>query len=214
MNKPNYHLQMMNIIQDFEQALPKKSLLLHICCAPCASYCLELLTQYFDITLLYYNPNISDIEEYELRKKEVLRLVDFYQGKVKYLDTGWQNDDFVKIAKGYEHCVEGGERCARCYQLRLDYTARVCKEMGFDYFASTLSISPHKNSLLLNKIGEQCGAQYGVVHLPNDFKKNEGYKRSCVLSEQFGFYRQDYCGCEFSKRESMERANNCPAQNN
>lgn len=199
MNKPNYHIEMMNIIKDFEQAFPRKSLLLHICCAPCASYCLELLTKYFDVTLLYYNPNISDLDEYELRKTEVLRLVDYYGGKVKFLDTGWQNEDFVAISKGYEDSKEGGPRCARCYDLRLGYTARKCKELGYDYFASTLSISPHKNSNLLNQIGQVCAERYGASYLPNDFKKNDGYKRSCLLSQQFGFYRQNFCGCVYSK---------------
>ena len=196
----NYHEQMCQIIEDNEKRGIRPRLLLHICCAPCAGVCLERLVGAFEITLLFYNPNITDIKEYELRKSEVLRLVQSWDGKVKFLDTGHQKSDFEKIAAGRESCPEGGERCMACYALRLSYTAQVAMREGYDYFASTLSVSPHKDSNKLNEIGKACEAKYGVKHLPNDFKKKDGYKRSCEISARMGFYRQNYCGCEYSKR--------------
>ncbi|MGN0770985.1 MAG: epoxyqueuosine reductase QueH [Christensenellales bacterium] len=197
--KENYYQQMTDVIQNNARMGIRPRLLLHVCCAPCAGACLELLAEPFDVTLLFYNPNITDEQEYLLRKNEVLRLVDSYDGKVKLLDTGHQKSDFYKISAGRENCPEGGERCRACYAMRLAFTAQIAKRDGYDYFASTLSVSPHKDSAVLNEIGISCQQRYGVKHLPNDFKKKEGYKRSCAISRQMGFYRQNYCGCEFSK---------------
>ena len=196
----NYHKQMCQIIDDNVKRGGKPRLLLHICCASCAGVCIERLVDAFDVTLLFYNPNITDDEEYSLRKNEVMRLVESWGGKVKFLDTGHQKEHFEKIAEGRENCPEGGERCLACYTLRLSYTAQTAKREGYEYFASTLSVSPHKNSQKLNEIGAVCESKYGVKHLPNDFKKQEGYKRSCEISARMGFYRQNYCGCEYSKR--------------
>lgn len=198
----NYYQQMCDIIQSNEKLGIRPRLLLHICCAPCAGVCLERLVDAFDVTLLFYNPNITDEQEYELRKKEVLRLVKSWDGKVKFLDTGHQKESFDIIAEGRENCPEGGERCMACYALRLSYTAQMAVQEGFEYFASTLSVSPHKDSKKLNEIGKVCEVKYGIRHLPNDFKKKDGYKRSCEISAQMGFYRQNYCGCEFSKAKS------------
>ena len=198
----NYYQQMCDIIQSNEKLGIRPRLLLHICCAPCAGVCLERLVDAFDVTLLFYNPNITDEQEYELRKKEVLRLVKSWDGKVKFLDTGHQKESFDIIAEGRENCPEGGERCMACYALRLSYTAQMAVQEGFEYFASTLSVSPHKDSKKLNEIGKACEVKYGIRHLPNDFKKKDGYKRSCEISAQMGFYRQNYCGCEFSKAKS------------
>lgn len=199
----NYHEQMCQIIEDNVKRGIKPRLLLHICCAPCAGVCIERLVDAFEVTLLFYNPNVTDEKEYALRKNEALRLVESWDGKVKFLDTGHQKADFEKIAEGRENCPEGGERCMACYALRLSYTARVAKREGYDYFASTLSVSPHKDSKKLNEIGKACEEKYGVKHLPNDFKKKDGYKRSCEISAQMGFYRQNYCGCEYSKRDNV-----------
>jgi hypothetical protein len=184
------------------------TLLLHSCCAPCSSYTLEYLSRYFAITVFYYNPNIYPSEEYYRRVEEQQRLIaemDFVH-PVSFVEGDYDTDRFYEIAKGLEHLPEGGERCFRCYRLRLEQAAAVAKEGGFDYFTTTLSISPHKNAGKLNEIGEALSHQYGVRHLPADFKKKEGYKRSIVLSEEHDLYRQDYCGCVFSQQESRRRA--------
>lgn len=201
MNKINYQKELEKIIQSNTREDTLPSLLLHSCCAPCSSYTIEYLSQYFKITVLYYNPNISPVEEYEKRKKEQIRLINEMETKnpVSFLDCDYNNAEFENIAKGYENCKEGGERCFRCYELRLDKTALLAKENGFDYFCTTLSISPLKNSQKINEIGFDIENKYGVKWLPSDFKKREGYKRSIVLSRQYNLYRQNFCGCIYSK---------------
>lgn len=183
------------------------SLLLHSCCAPCSSYTLEYLTQYFNITVFYYNPNISPAEEFFKRVAEQKRLISELPVKnpVSFIEGDYDYSEFLEAVKGLEHIPEGGERCFACYRLRLERTARLAAEMGFDYFATTLSISPYKNAEKLNEIAEELSGVYGVSALPCDFKKRGGYKRSIELSAIYGLYRQDYCGCAFSRRESEER---------
>lgn len=203
MNKVNYQKLLDEIIMKNEREDITPSLLLHSCCAPCSSYTIEYLSQYFSITVLYYNPNISEQAEYEKRKAEQIRLINSMpvKNKVDFLDCGYDSDEFFDIAKGYEDCREGGERCFRCYRLRLEKTARTARDSGFDYFCTTLSISPLKNAQKINQIGYETEKKYGVAWLPSDFKKREGYKRSIELSRAFDLYRQNYCGCIYSKRE-------------
>lgn len=203
MNKVNYQKLLDEIIMKNEREDITPSLLLHSCCAPCSSYTIEYLSQYFSITVLYYNPNISEQAEYEKRKAEQIRLINSMpvKNKVDFLDCGYDSDEFFDIAKGYEDCREGGERCFRCYRLRLEKTARTARDSGFDYFCTTLSISPLKNAQKINQIGYETEKKYGVAWLPSDFKKREGYKRSIELSREFDLYRQNYCGCIYSKRE-------------
>ena len=202
----------MNAQQILDQtlaALPqgeRPTLLLHACCAPCSSYVLEYLAKYFRITLFFYNPNIAPEEEYRFRLDELRRLVREMSlgGDVSVLEGNYAPDHFHALAKGLESLPEGGSRCSLCYRLRLSETARMAAEGGFDYFCTTLSISPYKNAAWLNEIGQEEGTRYGVKYLVSDFKKKNGYKRSCELSEQYGLYRQDYCGCVYSK-EARER---------
>ncbi len=205
----NYQLELEKIIKKNEKEGILPSLFLHSCCAPCSSYCLEYLTNYFKITIFYYNPNISPIEEYKKRVEEQKRLIDTLNEKVKhtitFIEGEYKPEDFYEMAKGMEHLKEGGERCFGCYELRLREAAILAKENGFDYFTTTLSISPHKNAQKLNEIGEMLSKEYGICHLPADFKKKNGYKRSIELSKEYDLYRQDYCGCVFSKREYYER---------
>lgn len=203
MNKINYQKQLDSIIEHNEREDILPSLLLHSCCAPCSSYTIEYLSKHFNITVLYYNPNISPVEEYEKRKAEQIRLINSMptKNKVSFLDCDYDSSEFFDIARGYEHCREGGERCFRCYELRIDKTAQLAKENGFDYFCTTLSISPLKNAQKINEIGFKLSEKYGVSWLPSDFKKREGYKRSIELSREYGLYRQNFCGCVYSKRE-------------
>lgn len=203
MNKVNYQKLLDEIIMKNEREDIMPSLLLHSCCAPCSSYTIEYLSQYFSITVLYYNPNISEQAEYEKRKAEQIRLINSMpvKNKVRFLACGYDSGEFFDIAKGYEDCREGGERCFRCYRLRLEKTARTARDNGFDYFCTTLSISPLKNARKINQIGYETEKKYGVAWLPSDFKKREGYKRSIELSKVFDLYRQNYCGCIYSKRE-------------
>lgn len=203
MNKVNYQKLLDEIIMKNEREDIMPSLLLHSCCAPCSSYTIEYLSQYFSITVLYYNPNISEQAEYEKRKAEQIRLINSMpvKNKVDFLDCRYDSGEFFDIAKGYEDCREGGERCFRCYRLRLEKTARTARDNGFDYFCTTLSISPLKNARKINQIGYETEKKYGVAWLPSDFKKREGYKRSIELSRAFDLYRQNYCGCIYSKRE-------------
>ena len=179
-----------------ESRIPK--LFLHSCCAPCSSYVLEYLSDYFCITIYYYNPNITLQEEYEKRLGEQMRLIN--QLPVKYpvslLEGNYNPQDFFDIAKGMEELKEGEQRCYQCYQFRLSDTAKKAKELGFDYFATTLSVSPYKNAEWINAIGERLGAEYGVSYLYADFKKKNGYQRSIELSKQYNLYRQEYCGCK------------------
>lgn len=180
------------------------SLLLHSCCAPCSSYVLEYLSKYFKITVLYYNPNISPQEEYIHRLKEEKRLISemSFENPVSIIDCSYDSQEFFRCAKGFEKEPEGGKRCEKCFDLRLSYTAKTAKEKGFDYFATTLTISPLKNAQLINEIGESLGEKFKVKYLCSDFKKKEGYKRSIILSKEYNLYRQNYCGCIFSKAES------------
>lgn len=176
------------------------TLLLHSCCAPCSSYVLEYLSQYFNITVFYYNPNIFPESEYHHRVQEQQNLINAMPCKhpVSFLAGNYDNEKFLAMAKGLEDVKEGGIRCFQCYELRLREAAVVAKEKDFDYFTTTLSISPLKNAEKLNEIGRMLEAEYGVEYLQSDFKKKNGYKRSTELSKEYGLYRQDYCGCEFS----------------
>lgn len=196
----NYQLMLDKEIEDILRSGEKKTLLLHSCCAPCSSYVLEYLSSYFDITVFYYNPNITSEKEYRYRTDEVKRLIDEMKLKdsVKFTEGKYDTDSFFDMAKGHEDEPEGGERCFKCYRLRLREAAEYAKKNGFDYFTTTLSISPYKNAEKLNSIGNELGEEYGVKYLFSDFKKKNGYKRSIELSEKYGLYRQDYCGCIYS----------------
>ena len=204
----NYSAMLEEIIKGIETSGIKKSLLLHACCAPCSSYVLEYLSKYFDITILFFNPNISPEEEYKFRENELLRLIGEMPlpSCVKLISGRYCPEEFYQLAKGLEELDEGGERCQKCYELRLAETARIAKEGGFDYFTTTLSISPYKNAKWLNDIGKEQGDVVGVDYLFSDFKKKNGYKRSCELSVEYGLYRQNYCGCEFSRKAAEKRA--------
>lgn len=201
MPKINYQKQLDNIIKNLQDT---PTLLLHSCCAPCSSYCIEYLSQYFKITVLYYNPNIYPEAEYEKRKAEQKRLINEMDTKypVKMLDCDFESEKFYLSVKGLEICREGGERCFVCYRLRLEKAAVEAKKYSFDYFTTTLTISPLKNAQKINEIGEELSTEYGVKFLPSDFKKREGYKRSIELSKEYNLYRQNYCGCVFSQQEN------------
>ena len=194
--KINYEEKMLNQI---ESAKKGAKLLLHSCCAPSSSACLERLKEHFQITDLYYNPNIEQEEEYEKRKNEQIRFLK-ETGWANFLDCDHDKSAYEEIAKGYESEPERGARCYRCYALRLDKTGQVAKENAFDYFATTLTLSPHKNAEWLNQIGEEVAGRYGVSYLFSDFKKKGGYPRSIALSKEYSLYRQDFCGCKYSKR--------------
>lgn len=206
MQKVNYQRMLDKIIDEIKDYEHIPTLLLHSCCAPCSSYVLEYLSDYFKITVFYYNPNIYPEEEFTKRVKEQERLIMNLpvKNKVDFLKAEYFSDEFYNAVKGLENIREGGERCFKCYRLRLEKTAELAKKMGFDYFTTTLSISPYKNAAKLNEISAELSEKYGVKNLPADFKKREGYKRSIYLSEQYGLYRQNYCGCIFSQRERLE----------
>lgn len=192
--------------EQIKEAGSGKKLLLHACCAPCSSYVLEYLSEFFDITLLYFNPNISPEAEYRKRICEVERLLREMplKSEVGLLEGRYCPEEFFKLAEGLEELPEGGERCFKCYRQRLEETAKAAKEGGFDYFTTTLSISPHKNAEKLNLIGEELEKEYGVRYLYGDFKKRNGYKRSIELSRIYGLYRQNYCGCIYSRRAAEQ----------
>ncbi len=200
----NYQKELDKIIAKLESEKKTATLLLHSCCAPCSSYVLEYLSQYFKITDFFYNPNIDPESEYTKRIVELQRLIDSMPMKhpVSFLAGPYDRDKFYAMAKGLEKVKEGGERCFRCYELRLREAARLAAEGGYDYFTTTLSISPHKNAAKLNEIGNRLGEEYGVAYLPSDFKKKNGFKRSIELSAKYNLYRQNYCGCIFSKMEA------------
>ncbi len=201
--KQNYQLLLDKIINTECRGEKKPTLLLHACCAPCSSYVLEYLSKYFDITLFFYNPNISPKEEHDFRAKELSRLtaeMGLFES-VRLIVGEYEPESFRAVSEGLESLPEGGARCAKCYDLRLSRTARLAAEGGYDFFTTTLSISPYKNAEWLNGIGEARGREYGVRYLNSDFKKRNGYKRSCELSQIYGLYRQDFCGCEYSKKE-------------
>ena len=176
-------------------------MLLHSCCAPCSGYVLAYLNKYFNITVFYYNPNITNKEEYLKRKQEQIRLISELPAinKINILDADYKPEKFFEISKGLEDCREGGERCFKCYKLRLEATAKAAKENNFDYFCTTLTISPLKNAQKINEIGHMLGDEYQIPFLPSDFKKKEGFKKSIELSSQYNLYRQNYCGCIYSK---------------
>lgn len=216
----NYQKELDKILAKLENEQPPR-LFLHSCCAPCSSYVLEYLRKYFQITVFYYNPNISMEPEYRKRVEEQKRLIAAYNEQVKsgaeserkegYLidivEGDYEPERFFEIAKGLEQCPEGGERCFVCFNLRLEETAKKAVEGRYDYFATTLTISPLKNAVKLNEIGEQLAKEYGISWLPSDFKKRNGYKRSIELSKEYDLYRQDYCGCIYSKLEREKEKN-------
>lgn len=204
MNQRNYQRELDNILREIPKG--EKQLFLHSCCAPCSSYVLEYLSVYFLITVFYYNPNISPQEEYRHRMAEQKHLIECLNREggrypIQVLEGEYEPERFFEMARELEHCPEGGERCEGCFRLRLEETARQALAAGADYFTTTLSISPLKNAPLLNRIGEELASTYGISWLPSDFKKKDGYKRSVELSAKYELYRQDYCGCVFSRRE-------------
>ena len=209
-NRRNYDKELMQLLEQGERG---KILFLHSCCAPCSSYVLEYLRSFFRITVFYYNPNITEEEEYRKRVEEQKRLIVAYNAQISkdgkadaafpitIIEGDYAPVSYYETIKGFEQCAEGGERCFRCYELRLRETARRASLAKADYFGTTLTISPLKNAEKLNEIGEALAAEYQVAHLPSDFKKRGGYQRSIVLSAEYDLYRQDYCGCIYSKLE-------------
>ena len=204
MSKVNYQKILDQIIEKHEKEGNRPLLLLHACCAPCSSYVLEYLHRYFRILLCYYNPNIYPEAEYRKRVEELKRFVKEagYEEDTLLLEGPYDPERFFAMAKGMEDLPERGERCRACYRLRMEEAAAQAARHHADYFTTTLSISPHKNADWINEIGEELAAGYGVAHLPSDFKKKSGYLRSIELSKKYGLYRQDYCGCIFSRREA------------
>ncbi len=209
MNRVNYQKLLDELIQKNEREGVVPALLLHSCCAPCSSYVLEYLSQYFKITVLYYNPNIYPDEEYWKRVKEQQEFIRKFPAKhrISFLEGAFEKERFYDAVRGVEQIPEGGERCFRCYRLRLTEAARQAQKLQMDYFTTTLSISPLKNAQKLNEIGGQLAEEYGVDYLYSDFKKKGGYQRSVELSHQYEMYRQDYCGCVFSMREREAQKN-------
>ena len=202
----NYQKELDRIIQKRGQKTPR--VLLHSCCGPCSSAVLEYITQYFDVTLLWYNPNLYPKEEFDRRFRTQVELIEKMglADKVDILAEPWKSEDYYRRVKGLENEPEGGKRCAECFRLRLLETARLAKHYGYDYFCTTLTLSRHKDAVLINTIGEEIAKAVGVSWLPSDFKKRNGENRSIELSEQYGLYRQLYCGCEFSLRKREETA--------
>ncbi len=201
--KINYQKLLDEALAGFEKENRVPTLLLHSCCAPCSSYVLEYLSQHMSITVLYYNPNISPAAEYQARIEEQKRLIAELPTKhaVQFMEGAYEPERFFAIAKGLEKAPEGGERCFRCYRLRLEEAARAARAGGFDYFTTTLSISPLKNAQKLNEIGMELSKEYDIPYLYSDFKKKNGYKRSTELSAEYHLYRQNFCGCVYSRRE-------------
>lgn len=211
MNRRNYQRELDSILEKVPRG--EKRLFLHSCCAPCSSYVLEYLSVYFPITVFYFNPNISPQEEYLHRLAEQRHLIECFNREggrypIAVREGEYVPQSFYDMARGLESCPEGGERCEKCFRLRLEETARQALAAGADYFTTTLSISPLKNAPLLNRIGEELAHTYGIPWLPSDFKKKNGYKRSVELSAEYGLYRQDYCGCIFSKEERARQTDN------
>ncbi len=195
----NYNEEMKKIISTFDG---KKTILLHSCCGPCSSSVIERLKPFFDITVIYYNPNIEPVEEYIKRKNEQIRLLN--ELNIKYFDIDYLNEEYHEAIEGYEREPENGARCPICYRLRMEKTAKIAMDNNFDYFCTTLTVSPHKPSKIINEIGISLENEYHIPYLLSDFKKEDGYKRSIELSKEYNLYRQDYCGCTFSKRISNE----------
>ncbi len=207
MIKINYQKELDKLIAKLDGEV--RSVVLHSCCAPCSSYCVEYLSDYFDILVLFYNPNIYPRDEYFRRveeQKEFIRKIDV-KNKLDFIEGDYDTSVFYDLAKDRVNEREGEAACQNCYEFRLKRAAELAKELNYDYFATTLSISPHKNSQDINRIGEMVADEVGVTHLPSDFKKKNGFKRSVELSDNLGLYRQDYCGCVFSKNERDERFN-------
>lgn len=198
--KHNYQLDTDAVTSGLGGARP--SLLLQCCCGPCGSYVIEYLTRYFDVTALFYNPNIQPREEYDRRLFWMREVVSRYGGAVKMLECGYDGESFDRISAGLENEPEGGARCSECFRLRLGETARLAAEHGFDYFCTTLTVSPHKDCDRINETAEELARAYGVKWLPSDFKKRGGYERSTKLSKEYGLYRQNYCGCLYSLAEA------------
>lgn len=200
MNRINYQKELDKVIESLSQQEKVPTLLLHSCCAPCSSYVLEYLSNYFGITVFYYNPNIYPDEEYEMRVREQQRFIRAFPAKhpIDFIEGAYDKERFYEMARGLEAVPEGGQRCFQCYELRLREAGELAKARGFDYFTTTLSISPMKNAEKLNEIGLRLAEELGVSYLSSDFKKRNGYKRSTELSREYGMYRQDYCGCVFS----------------
>lgn len=206
MPKSPYQIELDKIISrlSLEKSIKKPTLLLHACCGPCSSYVIEYLSDFFDITIFYYNPNIYPEEEYTKRVEEQRNLIASMPAKhpIHLIEGRFDPKEFYSAVKGFEKIPEGGERCHACFDLRLRESARIAAEGNFHYFTTTLTISPLKNASKLNEIGERLAEEYNIAWLPSDFKKKNGYKRSIELSKEFELYRQDYCGCEFSKRDN------------
>lgn len=199
--KENYNNLFKNEVANFDK---KHSILLHSCCAPCSSHVISVLKDYFDITILYYNPNISPIQEYEKRKQEQINFIKQLDCGIKIMDCDYDNGVYEECIKGLENEKEGGARCLKCFRLRLEKTAKLASINNFDYFCTTLTVSPYKNSQVINSIGKELMDIYNVKWLYSDFKKEEGYKHSIVLSKQYNLYRQDYCGCIYSIRNKID----------
>lgn len=207
MQATNYSLIFDNTIKQLQKDGKVPRLMLHSCCAPCSSYTLELLSEYFFVTVFYYNPNIYPDEEFVHRANEQQRFIELFpaKNKIEFIKGEFEKDRFYELAKGLEDAPERGERCLRCYELRLRETAKLAKSLGFDYFTTTLSISPQKSSQCLNEIGAKIASEEGIDYLFSDFKKKNGYLRSCEISKEYGMYRQDYCGCVFSYQERQRQ---------
>ena len=205
--KVNYQIEMERELARIAESGRRPRLLLHCCCAPCSSYVLERLNSIFEIAVFFYNPNIYPTAEFEKRVEEQRRLVAElpHEGHIEVIRGDYDPDAFLRMCRGHEEDPEGGERCTRCFRLRLSETAKLAAMRGDDYFTTTLSISPLKDAQRLNAIGSECARTYGVPYLFSDFKKKNGYKRSCELSAHYGLYRQDYCGCIFSQRNRQDR---------
>jgi len=205
MNNINYQKWLDKKTDEISKSGIIPTLLLHSCCAPCSSYVIEYLSTYFSITVYYYNPNISPREEYLHRAEEQKRLIESMPVKnsVRFIEGDYASDEFYKLSRGLENAPEGGERCRQCFELRLRKAAELAAAESFDYFTTTLTISPLKNAQLINETGKALAEKYGVEYLFSDFKKKEGYKRSIELSREYGLYRQNYCGCIFSKKENV-----------
>lgn len=203
----NFDLLLRELIQRNQEKGIVPRLLLHSCCAPCSSYVIEYLSSFFNITILYYNPNISPKAEYEKRKKEQIRLLQEMPTRypVHFLDCDYENWLYEEKIQGLENEPERGSRCSVCFQLRLEKTASCASNGDYDYFGTTLTVSPYKNCSVINEIGEQLGKKYGVPYLASDFKKQNGYKRSIELAREYELYRQDYCGCKYSKRDAISK---------
>lgn len=203
MGTQNYQKELDRLLETMDTP---RTLVLHSCCAPCSSYVLKYLSEYFKITLLYFNPNISPKEEYEKRVAEQKRLIEEMKFKypVTMLEGRYEPSEFYEAVKGLENVPEGGERCFICYEMRMREAAEYARRTGADYFTTTLSISPLKKADKINEIGKKLEAEYGVRHLPSDFKKKEGYKQSIELSKEYNLYRQNFCGCVFSKNGGKE----------